>query len=185
MSEWDRQHLGQWRPNPYGGSIYDQEIRQRELYERERYEREMYELERSRERARLQDRERLYREFREAMAPPQVPQLTDAGRKALASDLAKRNLFVRPEPKTSPKPTDPLDVLYDRLPLRTLLALDEEFRRDKLVGGGRAPRMQYFTEPQRLAIALHWSLQLSEKQRAARELERERERNRVVVDLDW
>jgi len=87
-------------------------------------------------------------------------------------------------PKAEPQPVDPLDVVYDRLPLRKLLELDAHLRQDR-VYGTVAPRKEYFTERQRIAIALHWSLQLSEKQRAAREIERERERNRVVVDLDW
>ena len=66
---------------------------------------------------------------------------------------------------------DPLDVEYDGVKLRTLLAADVLNRND-------APCPEPFSRAQRTAISAHWSAELRAKVAAGAE----RERNRVLVD---
>lgn len=78
-----------------------------------------------------------------------------------------------------------LDDCVDGVTLLKLLELDENMRRDTFPQGRFYDRATYFTELQLAKISGHWMKQLREKQLAVRELERERDRNQVVVDLDW
>ena len=89
-------------------------------------------------------------------------------------------------PKLEPPKLDPLDVTYDGQSLRMLLEFDQRWRRhERSVGWDLAGGRRALTESQRTAISAHWSAELREKQRAALELELARDRNQVVVDLDW
>lgn len=106
-----------------------------------------------------------------------------------ANELAKRlgmPLGIPPPSHIWRNTGDPLDDCVDGVTLRRLLELDENLRRDVLsVNRTTVNRATYFSELQHAAISAHWVKRLREKQGAALELELERERNQVVVDLDW
>lgn len=72
-------------------------------------------------------------------------------------------------------PTDPLDAVIDGVTLRDLV------RRDEIIQRGEAPEYRRdWTPAQRAAVSAHWSAELRAKVAASKE----RERTRVVVDLE-
>lgn len=76
---------------------------------------------------------------------------------------------------------DPLDVKHDGVTLRVLLVCDESNRREFGVAtpSGLIPVRVSLTPAQRAAISAHWSAELRAKVAASAE----RDRNRVLVDL--
>lgn len=72
--------------------------------------------------------------------------------------------------------SDPLDVEYDHVKLRTLLAIDESRRTEVQFVYAYRP----FTAAQRAAVSAHWSAELRAKVRASAAAEQ----RRVVVDLE-
>lgn len=90
------------------------------------------------------------------------------------------SVLKTPHPTVEPKP-DPLAVVIDGMTLRALLSWDEMFRR-----GDAVPITRDFTPAQRAAISAHWSAELHAKVESKRKADLERDRLRVVVDLeDW
>lgn len=78
-------------------------------------------------------------------------------------------------------PTDPLDAVIDGVTLRDLLTLDEHRRQETSgVVAWRIPACGDITPAQRAAVSAHWSAEL----RARVASSKERERVRVVVDLE-
>lgn len=76
---------------------------------------------------------------------------------------------------------EPPAVVIDGMTLRSLLSWDEMFRR-----GDAVPITRDFTPAQRAAISAHWSAELHAKVESKRKADLERDRLRVVVDLeDW
>lgn len=81
------------------------------------------------------------------------------------------------------QPLDPLDVEYDGVKLRELLAKDETYRRESLDVVEAVYRKHYpsafsFTPSQRAAISDHWSAELRQRVEAAKE----KQRTQVVVE---
>jgi hypothetical protein len=77
-------------------------------------------------------------------------------------------------PSDPPAPSvDPLDVKIDGVTLRRLLEMDENHRREHIVGAIIGPA-------QRDAISAYWSAQLRAKVAATKKADAERERNRVT-----
>lgn len=77
--------------------------------------------------------------------------------------------------EVAPTSRDPLDVEYDEIPLRYLLAADEDRRREHPAAA--VPRRA--TPTQRAAISAHWSAELRKKTVAAAAREPS-----VLVQLD-
>lgn len=87
-----------------------------------------------------------------------------------------------------PAPPDPLDVKIDGVTLRMLLYRDSVRRRKEFIDTEyeHDPGLRQLTPAQRAAVSAHWSAQLRAKVAASDVAEAERERNRVVVDMeDW
>lgn len=78
----------------------------------------------------------------------------------------------------APKPTDPLDVIIDGVPLRDLLARDDMLRREP------ERYRPLLTPAQRAAVSAHWSAELRAKVAATAAADREREQRRVLVNLE-
>lgn len=94
-------------------------------------------------------------------------------------DRLKREMFEQygvPAHVLAPKPVpiDPLDVEYDGVTLRELLAYDRDRQREHLLWH----EDKAFTPVQRAAVSAHWSAELRAKVAAAKE----RDRNQVTME---
>ena len=83
-----------------------------------------------------------------------------------------------------PSLVDPLDAVIDGMTLRRLLELDTARRREQDLRSIPYGLSDLFTAAQREAVSAHWSAELRAKVAAAKAADAERERNRVLVDLD-
>lgn len=77
----------------------------------------------------------------------------------------------------------PLAEIYDGVSLRELVQYDWARSREMSSNGTPAQRGR-FTPAQRAAISAHWSAQLRAKVAASKAADAERERNRVLVDVE-
>jgi hypothetical protein len=103
-------------------------------------------------------------DYSKAVSVPEVSRSLDVARCAAWTMLIAK-------PTTS---TKPLDVEYDGMTLRDLLAIDRLVRMETVRG------MHPFTPSQRAAISEHWSAELRAKITAGKQAERAR----VVVDQE-
>lgn len=107
--------------------------------------------------------------------PPRLTAAAQARRDAVVASY-KPPTVETPWMRVDGPPPDPLDVKYDGVTLRLLL--DQEQMRQRT----ERPRRSFepFTPAQRSAVSAHWSAEL----RARVEASKDRERRRVVVDLE-
>jgi len=90
-----------------------------------------------------------------------------------------RNILPVDAPK--PRKVNPLDRLIDGWTLRSLVNVDASARRENVTA---QVARSCFTPAQRAAVSAHWSAELRAKVEASRKADAERERLRVVVDLE-
>ena len=77
-----------------------------------------------------------------------------------------------------PAPVDPLDVKHDGWTLRQLIEHNHKRRMEEFALG------HHYTPGQKAALSAHWSAQLRAKVQATKAADAERERLRVVVDME-
>lgn len=115
-------------------------------------------------------------------ADPRVPPgcvVLDLARRGGITQEGARQFLEMPTVELRP-PVDPLEVEYEGVSLRVLLHRDRFNRREYAELDGSDATPFAFSTAQRAAVSAHWSAQL----RARVEASRERDRQRVVLDLD-
>lgn len=88
-------------------------------------------------------------------------------------------------------PVDPIDVEYDGVTLRDLLAMRQCIDRERDIGAGSLCSIPWrnadpwtWTPAQRAAVSAHWSAELRAKVARGEAADRARERNLVTVDTE-